>query len=720
MSDATALVTGRMRFVQHRLPAMQSGEYRLSFRHDVTITGDRPGRDAFGDAVQFAVAGERFTLVPSEVDSVFPARGATGEFSNVLPHIVLTRRTLPWERSSENGPSETGNQQLDVPSWLALLVFDQGDPQPTTKTGTLQDLLTKPAGVTAYPGLELEYGEAATDPCNLIDVDGGLFVRIAPTLEDLKLVAHVRSVNTSRKPGQADSAPDATRDYAVIMANRLPLKGHRSLACLVSVECLEDYLPRAGGQSPVTTATTLRMACLASWSFNCLEERETFATVIESISKRPDGVGPLRFPSDPGASGPVGAALASGYVGLTHGLRDGGKTASWYRGPFAPCAVGGSLVPVPLSSADAALSYDPSTGLLDASYAAAWQLGRLLGLQNRDYCGQLLDWKHALKRDALAGLEHAFLASKIASDVTEAAVSPLAAAVRSVVKTGVAALTGAPVPGAAVKKTVGAVRPGGAALAAALVDSDTLQGALHTAPAIPTAVQSWLMRLRRLQGVPFPYLVPDERELPPESIRFFHVDANWLDALVDGAFGLGNLTMGDAAVHAAYIGSVGAPVGAAPGGHPVTGFLLRSRAVKEWPGLEAEASAAGVALEFLRYERLADDVLLGLVNEVPDTVVLHEPPEGLHFGVDVPDDASLDPAGFVKQLRDLATAAPMAQSVPLQGSYRADGTVIELATLSAAVSKAMDGALITAAEFGMVMVEGVDRVTFNWTMETAL
>jgi len=51
----------------------------------------------------------------------------------------------------------------------------------------------------------------------------------------------------------------------------------------------------------------------------------------------------------------------------------------------------------------------------------------------------------------------------------------------------------------------------------------------------------WLSRLRVLEGAPFRYLVPSEEMLPNESIRFFHVDRNWLDALVDGAISVGRL-----------------------------------------------------------------------------------------------------------------------------------------------------------------------------------
>lgn len=51
----------------------------------------------------------------------------------------------------------------------------------------------------------------------------------------------------------------------------------------------------------------------------------------------------------------------------------------------------------------------------------------------------------------------------------------------------------------------------------------------------------WLSRLRVLEGAPFRYLTPSEEMLPNESIRFFHVDRNWLDALVDGAISVGRL-----------------------------------------------------------------------------------------------------------------------------------------------------------------------------------
>ena len=55
-------------------------------------------------------------------------------------------------------------------------------------------------------------------------------------------------------------------------------------------------------------------------------------------------------------------------------------------------------------------------------------------------------------------------------------------------------------------------------------------------PKLPQVVTDWFESLRKLEPVPFRYLVPDERMLPVESIRFFEIDSHWIDCLVDGAF----------------------------------------------------------------------------------------------------------------------------------------------------------------------------------------
>jgi hypothetical protein len=78
----------------------------------------------------------------------------------------------------------------------------------------------------------------------------------------------------------------------------------------------------------------------------------------------------------------VSKAYELGYTALTHRIRNGEPTISWYRGPLVPFSYRKLDVYRYLPCADAALRYNYNTGLLDVTYAAAWQLGRLLALQS--------------------------------------------------------------------------------------------------------------------------------------------------------------------------------------------------------------------------------------------------------------------------------------------------------------------------------------------------
>ncbi len=88
---------------------------------------------------------------------------------------------------------------------------------------------------------------------------------------------------------------------------------------------------------------------------------------------------------------------------------------------------------------------------------------------------------------------------------------------------------------------------------------------------LPQPVSSWFESLRKLEGVPFNYLVPDERMLPAESIRFFRVDQSWLNCLADGALSIGRVATSDHAadkLHAKKSPATGL-------GESLTGLLLR-------------------------------------------------------------------------------------------------------------------------------------------------
>jgi hypothetical protein len=179
---------------------------------------------------------------------------------------------------------------------------------------------------------------------------------------------------------------------------------------------------------------------------------------------------------------------------------------------------------------------------------------------------------------------------------------------------------------------------------------------------IPEELRDWLVRLRLLHDVPFAYFVADTLLLPEESIRWFYVDRRWTDALVQGALSVGTVNTDDRLQLTERYGEirdaldtaernvrhkVDEPKIAGEAG-PISGFILRSRAVAGWPGMHVRAfkqePTEGDGFDFpddhpqrmrlLRLERLAPAVLLCLFDGIPKEVHIQEPRHGVQFGVD--------------------------------------------------------------------------------------
>jgi hypothetical protein len=266
-------------------------------------------------------------------------------------------------------------------------------------------------------------------------------------------------------------------------------------------------------------------------------------------------------------------------------------------------------------------------------------------------------------------------------------------------------------------------------------------------PPLPDDVASWFGNLVTFQGVPFSYLVPDERQLPPESIRFFYVDQNWLDALIDGAFSIGRAAVSDQSLEASHAPAVRRLARSAagrrrasgtPGTAPVSGFLLRSQAVAGWPNLRVSGyrdTQATDAIGITRMTRLSTDTVLCLFDDVVASVYLSEPPEQLHHGVEGPS------GGYYTTLRSVTggpgpveagqqyASAPVVVRTPCdpEGTHawtcipvRADGRTILVSAAAAAIETRLSTDFgqtfprgFTAAEFALEMTSGGAKVGFT-------
>lgn len=182
----------------------------------------------------------------------------------------------------------------------------------------------------------------------------------------------------------------------------------------------------------------------------------------------------------------------------------------------------------------------------------------------------------------------------------------------------------------------------------------------------------WLTRLRLLEPIPFQYLVPSEDMLPSETIRYFHIDRNWVDALIDGALSvtltstrerqwllkemddgktrysslLEDLDVAEnlADEYRNYVTSKSnASTSSKQTGSKLTGFLFRSSVVRDYPGLEIKGYDSGNSskpwedkdqVSIHRFARLSESIIMVIFNGCPTHIRFQEPAEGIRIGVD--------------------------------------------------------------------------------------
>ncbi len=734
MSETTTTKPTKIKFIQYHQPALNDGDYEITVKQEVKgeKIKDEKGKEiipSFEVIRTFSVAGERFQLKPADIHAVFPPAGSLGEHSNVLPHIILNRSTLPWERQAD-----ANNKNLP---WLALLLFEEGeklggtikrdefikqytkdtpsgdqvwehlleigwlksidstqnkahivtvsnsklegdfdglesqvnpilDQSRTPKVITFTELKNPENDDVKFPKfvdknetlpkdqeeqvfLYSESGQHEDDKVTVIDVEKSLLDKILPTKEDLEYFAHVRQ-------GTDDQGTLVGDELAVIIGNRLPKKGRISTVHLVSIE--GRYDDKGFNFQKAENNDYIRLVSLKSWRFACVDEKQSFKGLLTHINREPST---LRLPKVDNAE--AEGYLSMGFVPLPHFLRKGGKTFSWYHSPLITGNNPTNNITLPIRAADELIRYNPNNGMFDISYASAWELGRLLALQSKNFSISLYHWKRSHRHGQI------------------------------------------------------------------IQDTEThLPFYNQSNTELPSEISTWFTNLSLLKGVPFNYLVPDERMLPIESIRFFFVDPLWIECLLDGAFSIGRVTTSDHQQDSQHQVNNNSP--ATNPHNKVTGFLLRSDVVAGWPGLLVDGYGKVVdhdnaipendKLPLLRMDRLSANVLICLFKGEIKTVDIHQKPETLHFGLDPNDNNT----SFYKELKDKDGVKIDGGKVNLEAKHwknsQETNRTLNISQLQQDMinelntqSKADGLTPFTSAQFALEMIEGVEKVRFR-------
>lgn len=172
---------------------------------------------------------------------------------------------------------------------------------------------------------------------------------------------------------------------------------------------------------------------------------------------------------------------------------------------------------------------------------------------------------------------------------------------------------------------------------------------------IPEEIAEYGANLKLLYSVPFSYLIVSEEVLPSESMRFFCIDENWTDALVDGALSVGRNDSKAAALDAGALRPLAdctqgmirkirfdkvhknhrpeAMMNTFAGQEACrSGFIIRSALTKKWKGMEVTGYGKSGLLSMLRSDMIGNDILICIFDGELERVEISEPKIGIRFG----------------------------------------------------------------------------------------
>lgn len=374
-----------VKFYQYSSPGWKNGRYQLEIRQSTNIS-DHGNQVSYTGTMNMIMTRKRLSLSQEDIYSVYPPAGSAGMYENCLPHIVLSRDTIPWEyclsSKDENGK--------DIPG-LALFVFSQDEnikPHTVLKGEIAQNCMEQEF-ISPLIHIQEQDGDKAEEECQIIDIPGELFERICPSIRELSLLSHVREVRLD------DKVTDPSIEngiFSCVTANRCPREPGKDetlvehIACLVSLKEYEDLVKNRekAGKYP-----WIRLICLHSFTFSVGKRAYDFVGIMKEL--KPDVL--AREPDQRILDQRLQSILYRGYYPMNHKLRDGSRTVSWYRGPLLP------YEEIPQEPhyhvyADEQYCLDPDSGMLDVSYACGWELGRMFAMENLQSCSELLEWRY--------------------------------------------------------------------------------------------------------------------------------------------------------------------------------------------------------------------------------------------------------------------------------------------------------------------------------------
>lgn len=613
-----------LRLVDYRLPVLKAGQYDITVAQGVRKAGQI--QETLSLKTQsFYVGGCRFAWTRGMVVNTYPPRGSTGSFTNALPHVILADSTLPWERQYGAG-EET--------PWLALFLLRQDEIEPGengdgTCSMSVDEFCAQAAGV-ARPVLEKEPGVDGASLCNILTLSADLYRAILPSEKELCLLCHGRGTELSARAEDFGSSADEG-GFSVVMANRMPGAGEYT-GYLVSLEGTEAL--------KTTTTEKVQLLCMDSFTFRSTqEEAEDFYHMAVTLLRNNRGNVNL-------GSG-MGSESVDGYCLVGYHTGDGAAQQRRFRGMLKPVRAEDTQEELPMRT--------------------AVSMGRMLALGQSEFIAGILRYRegrselvsrmmrlhsagggHQPEESGLEDSGDVLGAVRGVDDSVMNLLRPVPKDKRSNTNTAVWKENGKKEKECRKPEAVYGVNQWTAQEQCEMrrrrADEVCLcleNGRKLSVPGTEEpdkVLNQWLEDLLLLKGIPFSCLLPSQRLLPPESVRFFQVDKAWLSAMASGAAGIGENCRKQSGVTKDLLSVWKQRIEQ----EERYGILLRTHMLRLWQNMTVYVcDEAGEEVEPLRMERLSEDILLILCNVPLAALKIREPAEGIRMQFN--EDGSIHP-----------------------------------------------------------------------------
>lgn len=592
----------RLRLVDYRLPVLKAGLYEITVAQGVRKEGKL--QEMFPQKTQsFYAGGCRFVWNKGMVVNTYPPRGSAGSFTNALPHVVLADSTLPWERQYGTG-GET--------PWLALFLLRRDEIEPGengdgTRSISIDEFCGRADG-TARPALEKEPGVDGSSLCNVLTLPAAMYRALLPSERELRLLCHGRNT-----------------EFSVVMANRMPGVGEYT-GYLVSLEGTEALRTVTGGN--------VQLLCMDSFTFRSTEAAaEDFYHFAVTLLQNNRGNTNLGSGTENGNG--------DGYCSAAYHAGNGAEERRRFRGILKPVKAEDTQEELPLKT--------------------AFSMGRMMALGQSEFIAGMLRHREQRSqtvsrmmrlRSAGGGrgaecfaLEENRDVLQAVRDVDDSIMNLLRPVPKEQLQGRGTAIRSAAAENGSARRKAEAVygvkryteeeaselrrrRRQAEEVCLCLEKSRSLSVSASGAGEREQVLDQWLEDLLLLKGLPFSCLLPSEKLLPPESVRFFQADKAWLSAMAAGAAGIG----GNCTKQAAITRELRQMWEQRIEREERYGILLRTHMLRLWQNMTVYAcDEAGEEVEPLRTERLAEDILLILCDVPLASLKIREPSEGIRM-----------------------------------------------------------------------------------------